>query len=256
MVHLDLEIKPPFFEIGPKAYMFGREVLDLARRADSLSREYEVQVIFTPQAVDIPLIAHQVDAVLVFAQHMDSLQPGRGTGSILPEAVKAAGAAGVLLNHVEKRLSREELARTIRRAVEVGLATMVCADDAEDAASVAALEPNVIIVEAPVLIAGGRRDDSGRLAIAAANEATWLLASSESEAMKTSSGIPPAAPAVSGPANVVLNALTILASGSQPASCSAADVSAGVWPIGLETSMTTLPATLSLISAATAASDA
>ena len=175
MVHLDLEIKPPFFEIGPKAYMFGREVLDLARRADSLSREYEVQVIFTPQAVDIPLIAHQVDAVLVFAQHMDSLQPGRGTGSILPEAVKAAGAAGVLLNHVEKRLSREELARTIRRAVEVGLATMVCADDAEDAASVAALEPNVIIVEAPVLIAGGRRDGSGRLAIAAANEAIWRV---------------------------------------------------------------------------------
>ena len=175
MVHLDLEIKPPFFEIGPKAYMFGREVLDLARRADSLSREYEVQVIFTPQAVDIPLIAHQVDAVLVFAQHMDSLQPGRGTGSILPEAVKAAGAAGVLLNHVEKRLSREELARTIRRAGEVGLATMVCADDAEDAASVAALEPNVIIVEAPVLIAGGRRDGSGRLAIAAANEVIWRV---------------------------------------------------------------------------------
>ena len=175
MVHLDLEIKPPLFEIGPKAYMFGREVLDLARRADALSRQYDVQVIFTPQAVDIPIIARQVDAVLVFAQHMDSLQPGRGTGSILPEAVKAAGAAGVLLNHVEKRLSREELARTIRRAVEVGLATMVCADDAEDAASVAALEPNVIIVEAPVLIAGGRRDDSGRLSIAAANEVIWRV---------------------------------------------------------------------------------
>lgn len=175
MVYRGLEITPPFFEIGPKAYMFGKEVLDLARRADALSRAYRVQIVITPQYVDIPVIAHEVDALLVFAQHMDSLERGRGIGSVLPEAVKAAGAVGVLLNHVERRLSRDELARTIRRADEVGLATMVCADDARDAASIAELGPNVIIVEAPVLIAGGRRDCGGHQAIAAANEAIWRV---------------------------------------------------------------------------------
>lgn len=175
MVYRGLEITPPFFEIGPKAYMFGKEVLDLARRADALSRAYRVQIVITPQYVDIPVIAHEVDALLVFAQHMDSLERGRGVGSVLPEAVKAAGAVGVLLNHVERRLSRDELARTIRRADEVGLATMVCADDARDAASIAELGPNVIIVEAPVLIAGGRRDCGGHQAIAAANEAIWRV---------------------------------------------------------------------------------
>jgi len=175
MAYPGLEITPPFFEIGPKAYMFGSELVDLARRADALSRAFLVQVIITPQCVDLPLVAREVETVLVFAQHMDALERGRGVGSILPEAVKAAGAAGVLLNHVERRLSRDELARTIRRADDVGLATMVCGDDASDAASVAELGPNVIIVEEPLLIAGGTRDDHGRRAIAAANEAIWRV---------------------------------------------------------------------------------
>ena len=101
--------------------------------------------------------------------------PGRGVGSVLPEAVKAAGAEGVLLNHVERRLSRSELARTMRRAGEVGLATMVCADDVQDAVSIAELSPDVIIVEAPDLIAGGRRGEGSRAAIAAANAAIWRV---------------------------------------------------------------------------------
>jgi triosephosphate isomerase (TIM) len=166
-----LEITPPFFEIGPKAYMYGRDLVELARRADALSRTYGVQVIITPQYVDIPAVAQAVERVVVFAQHMDSLTPGRGVGSVLPEAVKAAGAQGVLLNHVEKRLSRPELARTMRRAGEVGLATMVCADDVRDAVSIAELAPDVIIVEAPDLIAGGTRDEGSGAAIAEANEA-------------------------------------------------------------------------------------
>lgn len=172
-MHRGLTITPPFFEIGPKAYAYGQDVVELARRAEALGRQYGVQVILTPQCVDIALVAREAPSVLVFAQHMDSLRPGRGVGSILPEAVRAAGAAGVLLNHVERRLSRDELARTIRRADEVGLLSMVCADDARDAAAVAQMAPNVIIVEAPLLIAGGRRDDDGRKTIAAANEAVW-----------------------------------------------------------------------------------
>ena len=170
-----IEISPPFFEIGPKAYAYGREVVDLARYADALSREHRVQVILTPQYTDIAAVAAVVQRTLVFAQHMDPLEPGRGVGSVLPEAVRAAGAVGVLLNHVERRLPRDVLARTIQRADQVGLATMVCADDAADAVSVAALEPNVIIVESPVLIAGGARDSDERHAIAASNQAVWRV---------------------------------------------------------------------------------
>ncbi len=169
------EITPPFFEIGPKAYLYGRSVLDLARRADALSKEYHVQIIITPQYVDIPLLVQEMERVLVFAQHMDALPVGRGIGSVLPEAVKAAGARGVLLNHSEKRLSADELQRTMKRAVEVGLATMVCADTLEDAARIATLEPNIIIAESPHLIGVGKRGEDDRRVIAEINRAVWQV---------------------------------------------------------------------------------
>ena len=36
-----VEIRPPFFEVGPKAYAFGPDVLDLAKRADVLGDAVE-----------------------------------------------------------------------------------------------------------------------------------------------------------------------------------------------------------------------
>ncbi len=170
-----LEITPPFFEIGPKAYLYGDRVLDLARRADAVSRQYRVQVILTPQYVDIALVAREMRNVLVFAQHMDSLPIGRGVGSVLPEAIKAAGATGVLLNHAERKLSRYDLEFTMRRADEVGLASMVCADNLEEAAAIARLQPNIIIAEAPELIGMGRRASNDRELISAINQAIWEI---------------------------------------------------------------------------------
>lgn len=170
-----LEITPPFFELGPKGYMFGPEMLRLSIRADELSREYEVQIIIDPQYVDIPLIAQRVERALVFAPHMDSLEPGRGQGAVLPEALKAAGAVGVVLNHVERRLTREQLALTIRRADQVGLATVACSDDVESAVSIAELAPNVIVVELPELIGAGSAADRGNAAIGDINRAIWRV---------------------------------------------------------------------------------
>jgi triosephosphate isomerase len=174
-VYRGIEITPPFFELGPKGYMFGPEMLRLSIRADQLSREYEVQIIIDPQYVDIPLIAQRVQRAMVFAPHMDPIAPGRGQGAVLPEAIKAAGAAGVVLNHVEHRLSGDELARTIRRADEVGLATMVCADDVEGAVLIAELAPNIIVVESPELIGTGSGGERDSATIAATDRAIWLV---------------------------------------------------------------------------------
>ena len=168
-----LIIDPPFFEIGPKAYLFGKEVLRLAEHADKISQQYRVQIIFTPQYVDIPIIASRTKNILVFAQHMDSLSIGRGVGSVLPEAIKEAGAKGVLLNHSEKPLSLDEIEKTIVRADEVGLATMVCADTLENVAAVARLSPNILLAETPELIGTGKRDDTDQSAIPKINEIVW-----------------------------------------------------------------------------------
>ena len=120
-----LQIAPPFFEVGPKAYLYGEKLLRLAQHADRISQKFGVQIIFTPQSVDIPLLVRETEQILVFAQHMDSLKIGRGVGSVLPEAVKAAGATGVLLNHAERPLSLDVIEATIQRADEVGLQTVL-----------------------------------------------------------------------------------------------------------------------------------
>ena len=151
-MYSEFKIKPPFFEIGPKAYLYGKKVLALAKAADRISEKYDVPIIFTPQCVDIFAMAQETEHLLIFAQHMDSLEVGAGIGSVLPEAIKEAGAAGTLLNHAEKRLSLSEINKAIKRADAVGLATLVCADTPEEAAAIAHLGPNMILAEPPELI--------------------------------------------------------------------------------------------------------
>ena len=120
-MYLGFKIEPPFFEIGPKAYLFGERMLKLAIAADIASKKYDVRIILTPQYTDIRQIAQETDNIFVFAQHMDPLPIGRGLGSVLPEAIKAAGATGVMLNHAERPMSISDLYKTIKRADEVGL---------------------------------------------------------------------------------------------------------------------------------------
>ena len=155
-----LDIKPPFFEIGPKAIIYGEEMLKLAKVIDKTAMKYDVDVIVTPQYTDIKLLADNTERILVFAQHMDYLTPGRGLGSVLPEAVKAAGAVGVMLNHAEKPLTLEEIEKTIARADEVGLGTIVCADTVEDVKKIAKMGPNLIVAEPTDLIGTGQTSDS------------------------------------------------------------------------------------------------
>lgn len=156
----NFKIKPPFFEIGPKAYLYGEDMLKLAKAIDKVALKYDVDIIVTPQYTDIPLLAQNTERILVFAQHMDSLPVGRGLGSVLPEAVKAAGAVGVMLNHAEKPLTMEEVEATIKRADEVGLATIVCADTVEDVKTIAKMGPNLIVAEPTDLIGTGKTSDS------------------------------------------------------------------------------------------------
>lgn len=174
-MYAGLEITPPFFEVGPKAYMYGAEIVRLAIRADALSEEYGVQIVITPQDVDISAVAQNVERVLVFAQHMDSLRPGRGVGSALPEALRAAGAVGALLNHAECPVPQGELSQLIGRADEVGLATLVCADGAAAAVNVAHHAPNIIIVEVPALIGTGRPTAARNVGIADTDRAIWQV---------------------------------------------------------------------------------
>lgn len=148
-------IKAPFFEIGPKSYLYGEDVLSLALAADRASEKYDVDIIFTCPVVDIRTVKQATRRIHVFAPHMDPIYPGRGLADTLPESLVAAGAEGVMLNHCEKPLSFEVLQQTIARAVEVGLTTIVCADSLADASKIAALKPDIIVAEPSELIGTG-----------------------------------------------------------------------------------------------------
>lgn len=165
----DFALEAPFFELGPKAYIFGDELVSLARHADSLSVQYDVRIILTPQTVDIPRLVEETSHLLIFAQHMDPVRIGRGNGSVLPEALKAAGVKGTMLNHAEKPLDPDVLAETISRADEVGLATLVCAGDLQEVKRISRLAPNIIIAEAPELIGVGSTAAEDRPNIPAIN---------------------------------------------------------------------------------------
>ena len=148
-------IKPPFFEIGPKAYLYGQDVIELAKAADAASEKYGVDIIFTAPFVDIAGVKNATRRIHVFAPHMDPIKPGRGLADILPEALAAAGAEGVMLNHCEKPLSFSVLKQTIERAKEVGLTTIVCADSCAEAGAIARLHPDIIVAEPTELVGTG-----------------------------------------------------------------------------------------------------
>jgi triosephosphate isomerase len=52
---------------------------------------------------------------------------------------------------------------------------MVCADNLEDAAAIAKMEPNIIIAEAPELIGMGKRGEDDQQAIAQINQIVWNI---------------------------------------------------------------------------------
>ena len=149
------KVKLPFFEIGPKSYLYGDDILDLAKAADAASEKYGVDIIFTTPVVDIRRVREATKNIHVFAPHMDPIPVGRGLADILPESLVAAGADGVMLNHVEKPISFETLEATIARANEVGLTTIVCADSLAEASKIATLAPDIIVAEPSELIGTG-----------------------------------------------------------------------------------------------------
>ena len=153
------QISEPFFEYGPKCYMYGETLLEMAKGLDVLAEKYDMDIVLDIPDTEIYNVAQNTKRIHVYSQHMDSLEVGKGMGRTLPEAVKAAGAVGVMLNHAEHKLTIDEIKKAIARADEVGLATMVCADTLEEVKEIAKLGPNILVAEPTELIGTGKPAD-------------------------------------------------------------------------------------------------
>ena len=129
----------------------GSNALQLAKACESVSHDIVVCV----QPTDIHLISSQTK-LQVFAQHTDLAKQGKNTGYILPEAIKAAGAKGTLLNHAEHRIPFDILTETIRRCNELSLKAIACTDSLVEVEYLKQFHPYAIAFEDPALIGSGQ----------------------------------------------------------------------------------------------------
>ena len=150
------KVRAPFFVVNPKAYLYGEEALKLARFADRLAEQYDFDIFFTGQLVDLPKLKAETKHLIITAQHMDGLTPGKGMGHVLPEALKAAGVEATFLNHAEHAMPLAQLAKAMARADELGILTIVCADTVQEAKAIAMLHPDIMVCEPTSLIGTGK----------------------------------------------------------------------------------------------------
>ena len=146
----------PILIINLKTYErgLGEAALRLATIAENVTNDTGVCIAIAPQFTDLATITKEV-RIPVFAQHIDPILPGSHTGHILPEAVKAAGAVGTLINHSERQLSLRVIQDSVERAKDVGLLSLVCADTPEKTSEVASFKPDMVAIEPPELIGTG-----------------------------------------------------------------------------------------------------
>ncbi|MDR0198142.1 MAG: triose-phosphate isomerase [Methanomassiliicoccaceae archaeon] len=131
----------------------GAKALDIAKICASVSDGSNATIAVCPPVTELGHIARNV-SVPVFSQNADPRRPGSSTGWVTPSMIRAAGAAGTLINHAEHRKTMREIEETIGLCKGCGLRTIVCADSVEAAVQIARYAPSVIAVEPPELIGG------------------------------------------------------------------------------------------------------
>jgi len=132
----------------------GSEALRLAQICEDISRDYGVQIVIVPQVADIWAISKAVK-IPVYAQHVDGVGYGGFTGHVTAASLKAAGAAGSLINHSERRLKLADVESSVSACRQAGLKTIVCTNNVATTRASAALAPDYVAVEPPELIGSG-----------------------------------------------------------------------------------------------------
>jgi triosephosphate isomerase len=145
--------KKAVFIINFKAYeeSVGKNAVRLAKICERMGKLGDVEMIVAVQEQDLYRVSCQV-SIEVFAQHVDPIGFGAFTGHDLPEGMKESGAKGTLINHAEHRLDLATIKKTVERAKEAGLRTVVCANTPELAAKIARFSPDFIAIEPSELI--------------------------------------------------------------------------------------------------------
>ena len=134
-------VKNKFFIFNPKSYLFGDELLELAKEADRLAERFpEISIFVTCPYADISRVANETKNIIVTAQHLDGIDCGRGMGAVLPASLYNAGARATFLNHAEHPLTTSQVVASVNKML-------------------AMLEPTIMLCEPTELIGTGQTSD-------------------------------------------------------------------------------------------------
>jgi len=136
------------------AEIIGEGSLRLAESSQRVSDASGQQVIVAPPSPMLALVASRVE-IPVYAQGVSATKKEMSTGSVQPEAVKAAGARGTILNHSEARLPASSLKQLVPRLAGLHLDVCLCAGTAMEVGRLAKLGTPYLAVEPPELIGTG-----------------------------------------------------------------------------------------------------
>src|SRR5881397_1040763 len=133
--------------------ILGKKGWELAKRFAAVEDDTGASIVLAPPTSDLAHLAKLVH-IPVFGQHVDAVEPGQTTGWTPPEALLEAGAAWTLINHSERKVAWEEMAKSVPRCRKLGLEVIACADDIAETETLARLSPDYIAIEPPELIGG------------------------------------------------------------------------------------------------------
>lgn len=134
----------------------GQNAVELAKIHELVAQDTGASIGVAVSAVDIYRVKNAV-SIPVFAQHIDAVDFGSFTGSILPQGVRRAGAIGTLINHSEKRIEDiEELERIYACAKKASLLQIICAENPEEVEKFSNLSPDFVAFEPPELIGSSK----------------------------------------------------------------------------------------------------
>ena len=132
----------------------GQAVINLLSSVKKVSQETGIEIIPIAQASDIYRIKKEL-GIEVWAQHMDPIEPGKNMGWISPYALKEAGASGLVINHSEHKIDDVQIKKTLDKARDYGLKTVICGFNKEMVIKFDSWSPDYISYEREDMIGVG-----------------------------------------------------------------------------------------------------
>lgn len=149
------KIQAPFFELGPKNYIIGREAEDLAYVIRETAEKYDIRVLYSVPFFNTEKVADifaESKNCYVTAPFMDDVPEGSKNGMAIPERLAASGVQAAYLNHSARPHTMAEMIRLQTRADRLGIYTIACADTQTEIHATAIIGPDIIIAEPESLI--------------------------------------------------------------------------------------------------------